>query len=136
MPPTPMVVIEIDDNSSPPHAPFSSDPSVWNLWDDLNLGTRTGADIFRQMHAVVDAGRFRGYPPQVSRVTHKLFDGLVDEEEVTWLSAAEFGSNRSWLALLGDRHAIEKSLWCLFETVDVLSRRFGPERVRLVFCFS
>jgi len=41
MPPTPIVVIEIDDNTPANMAPFTNDVSMWSFSDDLNLGTRT-----------------------------------------------------------------------------------------------
>ena len=43
MPPTPIVVLEIDDNTPADLAPFSYDVSVWSFHRDLNLHTRTAA---------------------------------------------------------------------------------------------
>src|SRR5687768_14210933 len=94
MQPTPLVVIEIDDNTPSDQQPFSNDASVWNLKDDFNLHTRTAADTFRAIHALYEA-RFRGFPIEAARATLELFHGFVDAEEVTWLNGAELTAARS-----------------------------------------
>src|SRR4051794_11560090 len=50
MPPRPKVVLEIDDNTPADEPPFTYDVSMWSFDDDLNLRTRTGAEVFRKMH--------------------------------------------------------------------------------------
>src|SRR4051794_34572750 len=97
MPPTPKVVLEIDDNTSADLPPFTNDVSMWSFDADLNLASRTGAEVFRKMHESADSSRFRGYPERAAAGTVKLFDSFVDASEVTWLTAAEVGSERPWL---------------------------------------
>jgi hypothetical protein len=133
MPPTPIVVIEIDDNTPANMAPFTNDVSMWSFSDDLNLGTRTAAETFRKLHESADASRFRGFPVRAARGTIELFDGLVEAAEVTWLSASELPADRHGIA--SGSPSVERTLRALFETVDVASRVFGADRVRLVFAF-
>jgi hypothetical protein len=133
MPPTPLVVLEIDDSTTPECVAFSQDVSVWSFEHDLNLPTRTGAETFRTLHRVLGESKFRGYPDGVARATTKLFDRFVGPEEVTWLSGAELATARSHLPS-GDS-AVMKSLGMLFDVVEVAGRYFGPDRVRLVFTF-
>ena len=133
MPPTPLVVLEIDDNTPPELAPFTYDVSVWCFEHDFNLSTRTAAETFRALHEVLGGSQFRGYPDRVARATSELFYRFVGPEEVTWLSGAELATARSCLPS-GDS-AVDRTLKMLFDTVEVAGRYFGPDRVRLVFAF-
>src|SRR5690348_4338251 len=78
MPPTPKVVLEIDDNTPAGEPPFTYDVSMWSFDDDLNLATRTGAEVFREMHKAADSSRFRGYPERAAQGTVELFNAFVD----------------------------------------------------------
>src|SRR5688572_27164997 len=97
MPVTPTVVLEIDDNTPADQQPFTNDVSVWSFSNDFNLKTRTGAEVFRKLHAIAGSSSFRGYPERAARATHEVFDGLVEPTEVTWLTAAELPVDRDWL---------------------------------------
>src|SRR5947199_383915 len=97
MTPTPKVVLEIDDNTPADQPAFTHDVSMWSFDGDLNLRTRTGAEVFRKMHEAADSSRFRGYPERAAEKTIKLFDSFVGAAEVTWLTAAEIGRERPWL---------------------------------------
>ncbi len=134
MPPTPIVVLEIDDNTPTELAPFSYDVSVWSFQHDFNLGTRTAAETFRTIHETLGVSKFRGYPDKVACATWELLDRFVDADEVTWLTGSELAAVHSCLPT-GDT-AVERSLRMLFDTVEVAGRHFGPDRVRLVFAFS
>ena len=134
MPPTPLVVLEIDDNTSPEQAPFAHDVSVWSFQGDLNLHTRTAAETFRAVHETLDGSRFRGYPERAARATVELFDAAVGADEVTWLTGAELAA-AAHLIPAGDTW-VERSVRMLFETVALAGRYFGPDRVRLVFAFG
>jgi hypothetical protein len=133
MPVTPTVVLEIDDNSPADQKPFTNDPSMWSFSNDFNLRTRTGAEVFRKLHAMVGSSTFRGYPERPARATRELFDGLVEPAEITWLTASELPVDRGWRPT-GDS-PVEQSLRMLFETFELAARRFGADRVRLVFAF-
>ena len=133
MPPTPIVVLEIDDNTSPQHPPFTNDVSMWSFADDLNLRTRTAAATFRTLHEACGRSTFRGYPDRAARGTVALLDSFIEASQVTWLTAAELAGDRPWLSR-GDS-PVERSLRLVFEAVDAAARHFGPERVRLVFAF-
>ena len=134
MPPTPIVVLEIDDNTPQDLAPFTNDVSMWNFKDDFNLGTRTAAETFRAIHKALGGSIFRGYPERVARTTRELLNGFVGAEEVTWLTGAELAAVGALLPTGGT--SVERSLRMLFETVEVAGRHFGSDRVRLVFAFS
>jgi hypothetical protein len=133
MPPTPIVVMELDDSSGSDLPPFTTDVSMRSFADDFNLRTRTAAAVFRNLHQACGSSQFRGYPTCVARATFKLFDDFVEPTEVTWLTADELGHERSWLPH-GDSH-VERTLQLLFESVDVAARKLGANRVRLVFAF-
>jgi hypothetical protein len=135
MPPTPKVVLEIDDNTPAGESPFSCDVSMWSFDDDLNLATRTGAEVFREMHKAADSSRFRGYPDRAAQGTVKLFDAFVDASEVTWLTVAELGTDRPWLPRDHLEHSVVRSLHALFGAIDAVAAQFGTNRVRLVFAF-
>ena len=126
--------MEIDDNTPADEPAFTCDVSMWSFAKDFNLATRTAEEVFRRMHEAVDSSRFRGFPVRVAEETRKLFDHLVEESQVTWVTAAELGRDRGWLPA-GDSN-VERTLRMLFETVDVAARHFGADRVRLVFAFS
>lgn len=130
MPPTPLVVLEVDDNTPSEDAPYTCDVSVWSFADDFNLATRTAEKSFRLMHKAVCGGVFRGYPPNGSEVACKLFGG----DEVTWIGAAELAGERPWLPAPID--GVTRTLHALFDTMDVAARHFGADRVRIVFAFS
>lgn len=134
MPATPLVVLEIDDNTPPELAPFTCDVSAWSFKHDYNLGTRTAAETFRAVHAALDGSRFRGYPDRAARATVGLLDAAVGADEVTWLTGAELAA-AGHLVPAGDS-GVERSVRMLFETVALAGRYFGPDRVRLVFAFS
>jgi hypothetical protein len=131
---TPTVVLEIDDNTSSDQKPFTNDVSMWDFSRDLNLQTRTGAEVFRRLHDAAGSSVFRGYPERVAHATRELFDRLFEPSEITWLTAAEIPSDRGWLPA-GDS-SVERSVRMLFETLDVAVRHFGADRVRLVFAFG
>jgi hypothetical protein len=133
MPSTPIVVLEIDDNTPRELPPFAMDVSAWSFQHDFNLATRTAAETFRKIHSALWDSKFRGYPDRVAPSTWELFDGLVEAEEVTWLTGAELAAARSFLPT--GESAVERTLKMLFETVEVAGRHFGPDRVRLVFAF-
>ena len=133
MPPTPLVVLEIDDNTPADGAPFTYDVSMWSFADDLNLRTRTAAGTFRNLLSLAGSGTFRGYPERAAAATKSLFDGFVVESEVTWLTARELAGDRRWLPT--GNSEVERSLQMLFETIDVAARHFGLDRIRLVFAF-
>jgi hypothetical protein len=135
MPPTPKVVLEIDDNTPADMPPFTCDVSMWSFGDDLNLATRTGAEVFRNLHEAVDSSRFRGYPERAAGGTVELFGALVDAPEVTWLTAAELAGDRPWLPRGHPDDAVHRTLYAVFRTVDVVASHFGRDRVRLVFAF-
>jgi len=135
MPPTPKVVLEIDDNTPADLPPFTNDVSMWSFAGDLNLATRTGAEVFRKMHEAADSSRFRGYPERAAAETIKLFDSFVDAAEVTWLTAAELGTERPWLPRDYPEDDVHRTLKALFGTVDAVASQFGLDRVRLVFAF-
>src|SRR5256885_12153663 len=97
MPPTPIVVMEIDDNTPAQEAPFSNDPSMWSFAEDLNLATRTAAEVFQGLHDRICSSSFRGYPPRSAPAAQKLFGQLADPSHVSWFTAAEVGTDRSWL---------------------------------------
>ena len=134
MPPTPMVVLEFDDNTPTNEPPFAYDVSMWSLEHDYKLRTRTAAETFRKLHEAAGGSKFRGYPVNTSRGTHALLEGFVDPGEVTWLSAAELQGERAWLPK-GDSE-VERGLHMLFDAMDVAARLFGADRVRLVFAFA
>ena len=133
MPPTPIVVLEIDDSTPADEPPFTNDVSMWSFADDGNLGTRTASETFFRLLKLVGGTSYRGYPERAHRHTVTLFDGFVEASEVTWLTAAEIGSDRPWLP--SGSSSVERSLRMLFETVDIVARHFGPDRVRIVFAF-
>jgi hypothetical protein len=135
MPPTPKVVLEIDDNTPAGAPPFTYDVSMWSFDDDLNLATRTGAEVFREMHKAADSSRFRGYPDRAARGTVALFDAYVDASEVTWLTVAEVGSDRPWLPRDHPENEVVRTLHALFGAIDAVAAQFGTDRVRLVFAF-
>jgi len=95
MPPVPVVVLEFDDNSPLEMPAFSFEASVWNMQYDYNLHTRTATEVFRTIHEALDGSNFRGYPKQVARSTFELFNGLVEHDEVTWLSGEELAASDS-----------------------------------------
>ena len=134
MPPTPIVVLEIDDSTPADQAPFTQDVSMWSFANDQNLGTRTASETFRTIHEASDGSRSRGYPERVTRATFELLNGFVEAEEVTWRDGAELAACHSLLPT--GETAVEKSLHMLFETVATAGRHFGPDRMRLVFAFS
>lgn len=134
MPVTPTVVLEIDDNTPADQKPFTNDVSLWDFSEDLNLHTRTAAEVFRKLHDAVDSSAFRGYPERATRATRELFGGLFESSEITWITAAEIPPDRVWLPT-GDS-SVERSVRMLFETLDVAARHFGADRVRLVFAFG
>jgi hypothetical protein len=135
MPPTPKVVLEIDDNTPADKPPFTHDVSVWSFGDDLNLATRTGAEVFRTMHEAADASRFRGYPDRAARATVELFESFVEPSDVPWLTVAELGRDRPWLPRDRPEDAVVRTLHALFGAIDAVAAQFGPDRVRLVFAF-
>lgn len=135
MPTTPMVVLEIDDNTPAYLPPFTHDVSMWSFDDDHNLATRTGAEVFYRMHEAVDSSRFRGYPERAARNTFELFDALVDHSQVTWLTVAELGRERPWLPRDFLEDSVVRTLYALFGAIDAVAAQFGPDRVRLVFAF-
>ena len=51
MPSTPIVVLEIDDNTPRELPPFTMDVSAWSFQHDFNLATRTAAETFRKINA-------------------------------------------------------------------------------------
>src|SRR4051812_5104322 len=79
MPPTPKVVLKIDDNTPAGEPPFTYDVTLWSFDDDLNLATRTAAGVFREMHKAADSSRFRGYPHRAARGTVELFNAPFGE---------------------------------------------------------
>src|SRR5687768_835747 len=118
MPPTPKVVLEIDDSTPADKPAFTHDVSMWSFDDDLNLATRTAAEVFRKMHEAAGSSRFRGYPERAAAGTIKLFDSFVDAAEVTWLTAAELGTERPWLPRDFPENDVRRTLSALFATVD------------------
>jgi hypothetical protein len=116
MPPTPIVVLEIDDNTPPTEAPFTNDVSMWSMEHDMNLHTRTAAEAFRVIHESIDESKFRGFPNRVSPRTKDLFDRFVDADEVTWVSGVELNRIRPYLPKCDSE--IERTLRMLFDTVD------------------
>lgn len=134
MPPTPLVVLEIDDNTPADRPPFSNDASMWSFADDLNLYTRTAEETFRRVHRLAGSVVFRGYPPNRTDATLALFGNRgVRPTEVTWLTSAELPGDRAWLP--DGPGEVDRSVRMLFETVEVAARHFGRDRVRLVFAF-
>lgn len=135
MPPTPIVVLEIDDNTPASEPPFSYEVSMWSFRDDLNLATRAGAEVFREMHKAVDSSRFRGYPDRAAQRTVELFDAFVEPSEVTWLTANELGRERSWLPRDHREDEVHRTRHGLFAAIDAVASQFGADCVRLVFAF-
>jgi hypothetical protein len=133
MPVTPIVFLEIDDNTPANEPPFTNDVSVWDFSEDLNLQTRTGTEVFRKLHLAVNKSVFRGYPKRAASATRKTFGDLVESAEVTWITADELPADRTWLP--SGNSSVEHSIQMLFETFDTAARHFGPNRVRLVFAF-
>lgn len=131
MPPTPIVVLEIDDNTPPDLPPFTNDVSMWSFEDDLNLATRTASETFQALLERSGSSAYRGYPVRVARATEELFDRFVEPSEVTWLTGAEIAANRDCVP--SGETEVERSLRMLQETVEVAGRYFGLDRVRLVF---
>ncbi len=125
--------MEIDDSTPLEEPPFSNDPSVWSFAEDLNLATRTAAELFQGLHSRICASSFRGYPHRTASATRKLFGELAEPSEVSWFTAAELGADRSWLPQAGTH--VECTLRVLFETLDTAARYFGTDRVRLVYAF-
>jgi hypothetical protein len=133
MPSTPIVVLEIDDNTPRELPPFTMDVSAWSFQHDFNLATRTAAETLRKINAALSGSKFRGYPDKVAPSTWELLDRLVEAEEVTWLTGTELAAARSLLPT--GETGVERTLRMLFETVELAGRHFGPDRVRLVFAF-
>lgn len=133
MPPTPIVVLEFDDNTSADEPPFTYDVSMWSFEHDYTLRTRTAAEIFRNLHEAAIGSTFRGYPPNASRATRELLGAYADDSEVTWLTGSELQGDRPWLPR-GDSEA-ERGLGRLLKTFDLAARIHGDDRVRLVFAF-
>ena len=133
MPPTPFVFLEIDDNTPADLPAFTHDVSVWSFAGDLNLRTRTAAEAFRSLHVAQGRSEFRGHPPRMADGTIAALRNLADPSEVTWLSGAEVLAGRNCLRT-GDGE-VERTLRMLFDTVEVVARHFGADRVRLVFAF-
>jgi hypothetical protein len=133
MPPTPIVVLEIDDNTRPDLAPFSHDLSVssFHHGPNLNLHTRTAAATFRVIHEALGGRSSRGDPERVTRATRELLDDFADAEEVAGFTGEELASVHPYLPT-GDT-AVGRTLRMLFDTVEVAGHHFGPDRVRLVF---
>lgn len=131
MPPTPLVVLETDDNTPPELTPFTYEVSVWSFECDLNLGTRTAAETFRAVHATLGGSQFRGYPERAARTTVELLDARVGADEVTWLTGVELAAVGPLLPVGWSQ--VERSVRMLFEAVCSAGRYFGPDRVRLVF---
>ena len=127
MPSTPIVVLEIDDNTPRELPPFTMDVSAWSFQHDFNLATRTARADFPEDPLSPGGLEVRGYPDSVAPSTWELFDGLVEAEEVTWLTGAELAAARSFLPT--GESAVERTLSMLFETVEVAGRHFGPDRV-------
>lgn len=134
MPPTPKVFLEIDDNSSSGAPAFSNEPSMWSFVEDMNLATRTAAEVFFKLHEIVGASQFRGFPLRVSVGTLERLKGF-DASEVTWFTAAELAGDRIWLPGDHPDDQVYRTLRALFETVDIVASHFGSDRVRLVFAF-
>ncbi len=134
MPPTPIAVLEIDDNTPRDLEPFTNGVSMWSFRSDFNLATRTAAETFRAIHEAIDHSRFRGYPKNVASATVKLFDAFVTPDEVTWLTGAELATASDLLPKGPD--SVCKTLRMVFEIVEVAARHFGADRVRLVFAFA
>lgn len=130
-----MVVLEIDDSTSADQPPFTLDVSMWSFNHDVNLATRTGAEVFRKMHEAVDSSRFRGYPECVAHGPVTLFDSFVDSSEVTWLTVAELGRERPWLPRNFSDNLVVRTLHAFFGAIEAVAAQFGPDRVRLVFAF-
>lgn len=133
MPPTPIVVLEFDDNTPANEPPFSYDVSMWSFEYDLKFRTRTAAETFRKLHEAAGGAKFRGYPANAARGTHALLDAFVEPAEVTWLCAAELQGERAWLPK--GNSEVERGLRMLFDTMDIAGRHFGTDRIRLVFAF-
>ena len=133
MPLTPIVVMEIDDNTPAEESPFSNDPSMWSFAEDLNLATRTAAEAFQGLHGRICSSTFRGYPPRTAPATQKLFGAFAEPPEVSWFTAAELGTDRSWLPST-DTH-VARTLRLLFTTFDAAAGCFGADRVRLLYAF-
>jgi hypothetical protein len=125
--------MEIDDNTPVEESPFSNDPSVWSFEDDFNLATRTAAALFQELQSRICSSTFRGYPPRTAPATQRLFGEFAEPSEISWFTAAELGTDRSWLPAAGSH--VERTLRMLFETLDTAARYFGPDRVRFVYAF-
>ena len=134
MPTTPIVVLEIDDNTPRELPPFTMDVSAWSFQHDFNLATRTATETFKKINEAVTGSKFRGYPDRVAPSTLELLGGLAEASEVTWLTGAELAAARS-LVPTGESD-VERTLRMVFETVQVAGQHFGPDRVRLVFAFT
>ena len=91
MPSTPIVVLEIDDNTPRELPPYTMDVSAWSFQHDFNLATRTAAETFRKIHVAFGGSKFRGFPDNVPPSTWELLDRLAESDQVTWLTGGGVG---------------------------------------------
>ncbi len=133
-PPSPVVVLELDDNSLVGGAaPFTNEPSVWSLAYDYNLQTRSGAEVFRALHEIASGSIFRGYPVRAAQRTAEILGAFGDSSEITWLLATEVMAARPALPEVAS--SVRMNLALLFDTIEAAANYLGPDRVRIVFTF-
>jgi hypothetical protein len=129
--------IQIDDNS-PPDAPFTNDPSTWDLRPDIGLcGCKDYAFYaaisgVRNQTGVTPLFPLRGLPPTNSD-TDPILD-LTDSSAKSWLTLSELQQALEHMSV--PYSALSEHVLAVLECMATLERIYGKDRVRLVFAIE
>jgi hypothetical protein len=131
-----LALIQFDDNTSESEPPFKNEASLWNLESDYGLwGCKDYGFIGAISGVRNQSGKeplipLRGWPGS----GQPAFRELQDEPFVGFLSYSEIILCLKHHDLSVD--GVHRSIQNVLDVLHILSRRYGDERVRLVFAIQ
>lgn len=131
-----------DDNpSSRDEPPFTYDPSYWDLTNDWRFSAGHHYEFFAAIAGVRNqSGKkplysLRGFPPRSpTDLMAERFNELTELWEghtVGWLTLSEIEASLNHMGI--SRDSLDESVLLVLEAMSTMVRRYGNDRVRLIF---
>jgi hypothetical protein len=129
--------LAIDDNTPSDQPPFTYDPSYWDLSEDLGLRHGKHYEFYA---AIAGMRNHSGKDPHIKpRGLPKHHPAaavadLFDECAVGWLTLGEIDAALEHMGV--DRDFLGKPVLLVLDAMAAAERRYGMDRVRLIFGFD
>jgi hypothetical protein len=129
--------LAIDDNTPSGEPTFTNDPSYWNFSEDLGLSRGKHYEFYA---AIAGMRNHSGIEPLIAPrglpKHHPSFAvaDLYDEYAVGWLTLGEIEAALEHMGI--DRNVLGKPVLLVLDVMAAAERRYGKDRVRLIFGFD